>query len=490
LNQAKSLDKSEYVLTELRVGIVGFDITPEIHPEYGAWGTTPQMTKVDKPLLARCIVLDDGAQRIVWFGSDLCGNPVHETDRFRDKVAEALDMPRQQVIWSTSQTHSSPTIPGSGMPGGSSITTRGTYSTEYCDEQFRKFIGSYQEAAREAIERLQPANVFVGKGHCDSMSYNTRFPMPGGGVKFSRNYAEGLQGGKYFDPTIGLVRFEDKQGHPLGAIFNFCCHPATMINDVMVSPDWVGTAREHIEEVIAGAPAMYVQGFCGDVNCYHIFGTPDQARHSGDKLGKAAAQAMALSIPARSLPLCSSWKTIDLACRPMYSRREIQQNIDRRESFIEDLRHDPEATWFCGVNYPENFPVEDKIKGVSLQIGYFKEALRLLEAAEPVRTTLQLPIGGIRIGDVVAAISPGENFTQTGRQLRERSPFVHTLVCGDTNGLFGYIGDDREIERGGYETDSFWTIMFVDGFRLPLAKGTVTRILSEFDDIFQELGAA
>ena len=113
-----------------------------------------------------------------------------------------------------------------------------------------------------------------------------------------------------------------------------------------------------------------------------------------------------------------------------------------------------------------------------------------MEAAEPVRTTLQLPIGGIRIGDVVAAISAGENFTQTGRQLRERSPFVHTLVCGDTNGLFGYIGDDREIDRGGYETDSFWTIMFFDGFRLPLAKGTVTRILSAFDDIFQELGAA
>jgi hypothetical protein len=31
--------------------------------------------------------------------------------------------------------------------------------------------------------------------------------------------------------------------------------------------------------------------------------------------------------------------------------------------------------------------------------------------------------------------------------------------------------------------------MFVDGFRLPLAKGTVTRILNAFDGIFQELAA-
>ena len=474
-------------MSDLQVGIVGFDITPTIHPEYGAWGTTPSLTSIDKPLLSRCIVLDDGHSRVVWFGSDLCGNPVHETKVFREEVAEALGLTEQQIIWSTSQTHSSPTVPGSNVPGGSGVTTRGTYDVEYCDAQRRQFIHAYQDAAKEAIDLLQPADVLIGKGFCDSMSYNTRFPMPNGNVKFSRNYAEGLQGGKYFDPSIGLLRFDDKQGKPLGAIFNFCSHPATMINDKMVSSDWVGTAREHIEDVIAGAPAMYVQGFCGDVNCYHIFGTPAQAHSNGEKLGKAAAKAMDYMIPVLSLPFRTSWKTVTLPCRPMYTREEIEQQITEREAFVASLQNDPDATWFCGINFPEKFPVENKIKGVSMQIDYFKEGLRLLDSGEPMRTTLELPIGGLRIGDMVAAISPGENFTQTGRQLRERSPFVHTFVCGDTNGLFGYIGDDEEIDRGGYETDSFWTILYIDGFRLALAKGTVDRILDTFDEVFQDL---
>ena len=65
-----------------------------------------------------------------------------------------------------------------------------------------------------------------------------------------------------------------------------------MIDDTMVSPDWVGTAREHVEEAIGGAPAMFVQGFCGDVNCHHIFGTPALARRNGERLGQAAAAAM------------------------------------------------------------------------------------------------------------------------------------------------------------------------------------------------------
>ena len=474
-------------MSGLNVGFVGFDITPEIHPEYGAWGTTPQMTSVDMPLLARCLVLDDGTTRIVWFGSDLCGNSTRETAEFRDEVAEALGLTRPQVIWSTSQTHSSPTIPGSDMPGGSSVTTRGAYDADYCREQRRRFIGSYVNAAKKAIENLQPADVYVGKGFCDSMSYNTRFPMPNGAVKFSRNYDEGLQGGKYFDPTIGLLRFDDKQGKPLGALLNFCSHPATMINDTFVSPDWVGTARQHIEAVIDGAPTMYVQGFCGDVNCYHIFGTPEDAQRNGEKLGKAAAKAMKHLIPARSAPLRLAWKTVDLLCRPMWQPDEIEQHIAERKAYITSLAEDPDATWFSGINFPEKYPVEDKIKGVELQIEYFQESLRLWESGDPVRTTLELPIGAVRIGDVVAAISAGENFTLTGRRLRERSPFVHTLICGDSNGLFGYIGDDQEIDRGGYETDSYWTITYVDGFRLPLAKGTVDRILNGFDEVFAEV---
>ena len=75
------------------------------------------------------------------------------------------------------------------------------------------------------------------------------------------HHAEGLQSGKYYDPVIGLVRFDDKQGKPLGVIFNFCAHPATMIGDKYISPDWVGTARQYVEEAVGGAPALFAQGF-------------------------------------------------------------------------------------------------------------------------------------------------------------------------------------------------------------------------------------
>lgn len=473
-------------MSRLRVGIVGFDITPRFHPTCGAWGCTPTMTKLDMPLLARCIALEQDHRRLIWFGSDLVGESVPGTDVLREEVAAALGLPRDQIVWSTSQTHSSGALPGSVLTG-SSICDLSKQDPQFMAAERKRFISAYIEAAREAIRRLQPASVWAGRGYCDSVSYNTRLPMPTGGVKFSRHHSEGLQSGKFFDPTIGLLRFEDEKGQPLGVIFNFCSHPATMINDIMISPDWVGTARACIEEAIGVAPAMYGQGFCGDVNCHHIFGTPAQAKRTGARLGKAAVEALSTLVPVRSEPMLSEFKSIELQCQPMPSRAEFERQLAARQAFVDELKHDTAATWFCGINAPDQFNPEQKTAFVEVQMKYLREGIRMLDAGELPRTSLPITLGAVRIGDVAAVLSPGENFTEVGREIRTRSPFAHTLVCGDTNGLFGYIGTDAEIDRGGYETDSYWKMLYIDGFRLPLANGTADRIIRCCLELLQRL---
>lgn len=460
----------------LRFGMVGFDITPRFHPQFGAWGTTASLTTLDMPLLGRCIALEQDGRQLIWFGLDMVGETVPGTDAIRDELAQALALKREQVVWSTSQTHSGGALPGSSI-SGSSVTDLSRQDPDFAETERKRFMSACCDAARDAIERLQPVKISVGRGFCDSISYNRRFPMPTGGVKFSRDYKEGLQSGKFFDPTIGLVRFEDKHGGTLGAIFNFGCHPATMIEGDVLSPDWVGTAREHLEEVIGGAPAMFVQGFCGDVNCYHIFGTPAQARRTGARLGEAAARAMATLNPARSEPFDHLCKTIELPCRPMYQRAELERELAVRQAYIEELSIDSRISWCGPINFPEQFSVEQKAAAAQLQIDYLKEGLRILDAGESARPMLPLTIGTIRMGDIGVVYSPGENFAATGMKIRMRSPFVHTLICGDTNGLFGYIGDDVEIDRGGYETDSYWKLLIIDGFRLAPGKGTVDRII-------------
>ena len=482
-------------MSTLHASMVGFDFTPPIHPEHGAWGTTPVMTEVDQPLLGRCLALRQSSGQalrqsdrlLLWFGLDLCGNSVAEVDTIRAELAGALQLAPQQIIWSTSQTHSSPTLPGSDMPGGSSITVRGAFDEAFCRRERETFIGRCIAAAREAMETLQPVNVRAGRGFCDSISYNRRFPLPNGRVKFSRQDGEGLQSGKFYDPTIGLVLFEHANGRPLGAIFNFCAHPATMVNAKWVSPDWVGSARGEIETALDGAPAMFVQGLCGDVNCHHIFGMPAQARATGMRLGRAAVAALPTLAPVRATPLDTAFRTIELLCRPMYTRDEAAAELAERQSFVAELEIDPAATWFAGVNVPEQFAPDEKAAMVQVQIDYLQEVMRMLDAGESAPSTLDFTVGAVRIGDVAAAIVHGENFTAAGRTIRQRSPFAHTLVCGDTNGLFGYVGDDAEVDRGGYETDSFWKMLYFGGVRLAPAKGSANRVIDTAVELLWEL---
>ena len=473
----------------MRASMTGIDISPRFHPEYGARGTTPRMTKLHRPLLARCLVLAQDDRQLIWYGGDLNGEPLPFTDALRDELAGRIGVPRSQIAWSSSQSHACAALPGSIM-SGSHIENLVAKDPDFIEAERQRFFDDLVRAAREAIETLQPVRLSAGRGFCDSIGYNSRFPMPTGGCKFSRDWAEGVQGGKFYDPTIGLLRFEDFQGHPLGAIFNFCCHPAVMIMQEHVSPDWVGAARQCIEDALDGAPVMFIQGFCGDVHPRHMFGTPEQADQLSERLGKAAVKALPTLTPVRCDPFVFDWRTIQLPCQSMPTRQECEDQIALREVYIEDvLEYDPQANWCAGFNFPDSgrFSPEMRAAAARLAIVYFKEAIRLLEVGEQPRTQLDITLGGLRLGDVGAALSPGENFTITDDRVRKRSPFAHTLICGDTNGLFGYMGTDEEIDRGGFETDIFWKCLEFEGMRLPPAKGTADRVTDTLGELLREL---
>ena len=72
-----------------------------------------------------------------------------------------------------------------------------------------------------------------------------------------------------------------------------------------------------------------------------------------------------------------------------------------------------------------------------------------------------------------------------------RNPFGVVTLISSPSSLFRMarpIGDDVEIDRGGYETDSYWKMLYIAGFRLALAKGSVQCIKATADDLFTQLG--
>ena len=65
---------------------------------------------------------------------------------------------------------------------------------------------------------------------------------------------------------------------------------------------------------------------------------------------------------------------------------------------------------------------------------------------------VEIQLQALRIGDLGIAAIPFETFTETGLELKDRSPFQDTFTIELANGSFGYLPTPPQHRLGGYET--------------------------------------
>ena len=59
----------------------------------------------------------------------------------------------------------------------------------------------------------------------------------------------------------------------------------------------------------------------------------------------------------------------------------------------------------------------------------------------------------MRVGNLGIVGLPGEPLTEIGLQIKQRSPFEHTMVVSLANGAMAYFPTDDGIDAGGYEAE-------------------------------------
>ena len=79
-------------------------------------------------------------------------------------------------------------------------------------------------------------------------------------------------------------------------------------------------------------------------------------------------------------------------------------------------------------------------------------AERLMEAQKAKPDTIQSFIQAFRIGELGIASIPFEVFTETGLEIKAKSPFKDTFTIELANGANGYLPTPRQHDLGGYET--------------------------------------
>ncbi len=238
-----------------------------------AYWFKPHQGQLD-PIFARALVVEHGADRLIWLTADLIA-----VDRaFTARVAAALAGAgiSGRVVISASHTHSGP---------GAFLDSRvfGALAVDDEDPVVRDaVVAGLVQAAHQASGSMTAAR--LGALTVDGP------PLTTGRL------------GHPVDRDVIVVKVADASGKPIGLLWNFAIH-GTMLGprNLKLSGDVMGLASRRLEQRL-GLPVLYVNGAVGDVS---------PARHGAHEVATAADELAAV--------VEAAWSRV-AAARPMTLR--------------------------------------------------------------------------------------------------------------------------------------------------------------------------
>lgn len=464
----------------LLAGASRVDIAPPpgiVHLNWGAQTHVAAEGLDPAGLYARALVISGGRQKFAMVDIDTL-----RVDGFEEAIGEAaarLGVPAAHVRLAASHTHAGPNFSAVRGPLGADLSA---YKPAY--EAYRKRLGGkLVEAVVEAGARLRPVHVYGGRG-TGSININRRVRAAQG-----RPASVGTNPEGFVDPELVVVRVDTAEGRPLAILANYACHGTVMGHEnKLVSPDWIGTARNTVEAALPGATCLFFQGAAGDQGPVEGFtGDLAVAHRLGALLGHQIA-ALALGIDTvRREPRFEGFieSTAFIARQPWRVRGPREATL----RFASRLIQLPPRTY----SREEIASMEEAAAGAEKRLEEVRgagDAWRLYQAQARLRRLRDLlaqwkrPPGAahrqlsariLRIGQVAVVAVPGEPFGEIGLAVKRASPFPVTMFCGYSDGIGGdYIPVASEYPHGGYEIE-----------RTPYGTGAAEKLIRELIEMYE-----
>jgi len=418
----------------IRAGAVAQDITPLEFPISVNGNMSDVLAKsAHDPLHARCLVLTNGDTSVAIVVCDSCMIPRELIDAARQNASEKAGIPAANILISATHAHSCPTVAG-------------VFQSEP-DAKYSQFlIEQIATGIDRALRRCEPARVGWGSVDVASQVFVRRWVLkegqtaedPFGGktdrVKMNPGYSNPLvdhQAGT-IDPQVSILSVQAIDGRPIALLANYSLHYVGGVSGAVVSADYYGEFATRISRHLKGDPSfvgIMSNGTSGDVNNVDFSLKSGPKREPFEQIGvvaevvaEAVARASASIQHQTSLPLRSVDTEIELGVR-----LPSAEDLARAEQQLQAVAERP-------------------LKGLPLI--YARETTLLAKYPSQVKARLQ----AIRIGDLGIVSSPCETFTETGRAIKQQSPFKQTFTIELANGYNGYLPPPEQHRLGGYET--------------------------------------
>jgi len=368
----------------LYAGVVKVDITPDMPVKMSGYASRKDLsTGVHDRLYARIVTFESNSQRLVLVSTDLIG--FYSTyEPIRDAICERFNLKPQEVFLSSTHTHAgpTPTLDANGHPNNLEYT--------------QKLKTTLIEAIAQALEKIQPVQIGVGRGH-SPVGCNRREKRPDGSIKLGRNpYGP-------TDKEVLVMKLASSDGEPIAALFDYATHATSLgPRNLQISGDVLGLAAQFVERSLGPTvTAPVFAGASGDIDpWYRVLPSFDE--------GEGWTPETELLGTLLGVEVVRVFRDIDTMT--------------------------PSAT-------------------VEAELATLELPARKGDHDEDTPGTKQLNVTVARIGDVAVVGVGCELLTEIGMAIKDASPFEHTLLISHCNGKAGYLPPKHLYEEGGYEID-------------------------------------
>jgi neutral ceramidase len=422
----------------LRAGAAASNITPPIGlPIIGGFVPVPS-THIHDELNARCLVLDDGKQKIALVVCDLLALSVSVSEEARRLIESTTGILPSHVLISATHTHSA-----SGALG------QNRFQNDAAPDDYQKFVATrIADGVRRACNTLRPAELAFGQVDIPEHLNNRRWFMRPGTMPenpfgdaadlVKMNPPAGspnlLEPAGPIDPQASFLAVREPDGKPISVWAAYSLHYVGAPGEKMISADYYGVFCDELAHLLEADRldppfvAAMANGTSGDINNIN-FRNPrprkppfEQTRYVAKDVAAKIQGAMQGLKYRRDVTLDARYREA-----PVVWRRPTAEQV----AWAKKTRADPQSAPNRTIS-----PV------------YAERFLKLAEYPE----TGTVPVQVLRIGEVCIGTLPCEVFAETGLEFKRRSPLKPAFLVELSHGSFGYLPTPRQFDLGGYET--------------------------------------
>lgn len=400
---------------ELKAGFGVVDITPEVGANIpGSFRANPSKGVRD-PLYAVACVVSDGSTPVALVGIDAVFVGKAVVARARERIGKNTKIPAGNVLVAASHTHS-------GGPIASCLGSEADPAYEV------KVADAVAKAVEDAWAAMQAAEVGIGLGKEDTISFNRRFIMKDGkeathpGKPGTKNHDQIVKPAGPIDPDVGVLAVRKPGGAVQGVIVNFACH-VTVVGGSQFSADYPGFLRKELKAVYGPATEIvFLNGACGDITQVDNTSTarefgPEHSAMMGAKLAAETVRTINRMAWLKTLTNAVSSVTVPVT-----------------------IRAEP------------NPASESPSFGLGSGNDDIYAAERRMVAEEREKSPiLDCEVQGLRIGPLGIATNGSEYFVEYALRMKAASPHKYTWFVELANEYIGYVPTAQAFVGGGYE---------------------------------------